>query len=95
MVLELAKRNHLLQIPFVPKRSSKPVNDPNESAFDAVARLTGEADMTPQEARRAAAAILGSLGGRKGGPARAKALSAKERSSIAKKAAQARWNKKG
>lgn len=32
-----------------------------------------------------------SLGGRKGGPARAKKLSAKKRSLIARKAAQARW----
>jgi len=36
---------------------------------------------------------LGRLGGKKGGVARAKKLSAKKRSSIAKKAAQARWQK--
>lgn len=33
-------------------------------------------------------------GGLKGGPARAKKLSAKERKKIAEKAAKARWNKK-
>ena len=41
-----------------------------------------------------AAVALGKLGGAKGGKARAKALSAKRRSAIAKKAAQKRWAKK-
>jgi len=41
-----------------------------------------------------AAVALGKLGGKKGGPARAKKLSAKRRSEIARKAVQARWNKK-
>jgi phage gp16-like protein len=35
------------------------------------------------------------LMGRRGGPARAKALTAKRRSAIAKKAAAARWGKNG
>lgn len=35
----------------------------------------------------------GKLGGLKGGPARAETLSKKRRSEIARKAAQARWNK--
>jgi len=43
--------------------------------------------------KNAAAVALGRLGGVKGGVARATALSAKERSRIAKKAAQARWHK--
>jgi len=38
-----------------------------------------------------AAAVLGRLGGLKGGPARAKKLSPKKRRQIAKKAANARW----
>lgn len=41
-----------------------------------------------------AAVALGRLGGAKGGPARAKALSAKRRKEIAKKAAAKRWAKK-
>lgn len=41
-----------------------------------------------------AAVALGRLGGLKGGKARAKALSAKKRSDIAKKAAKARWGTK-
>lgn len=40
-----------------------------------------------------AAVFLGRLGGLKGGKARAKKLSSKRRSQIAKKAARARWNK--
>ena len=38
-----------------------------------------------------AAAVLGRLGGLKGGPARAKKLSPKKRRQIARKAANARW----
>jgi hypothetical protein len=41
------------------------------------------------------AAALGRLGGLKGGPARAAALSAKRRRAIAKAAALARWNRTG
>jgi hypothetical protein len=79
----------------MPKRSSKPPDDPNVAAFDAVARATGCSGAPPDadELRRQAAAILGSLGGKKGGPARAKALSKARRSAIAKKAAKARWKR--
>ena len=49
-----------------------------------------EPELTPDE-RHAAAVALGRLGGKKGGPARAKKLSKKRRSEIAKKAAEARW----
>ena len=74
----------------MPKRSSKPPDDENVAASEAVARLTrSEAD----ELRSQAAAILGSLGGQKGGPARAKALSKARRSAIAKQAANARWKR--
>lgn len=41
--------------------------------------------------KNAAAVALGRLGGRKGGPARAKKLSSSKRSAIAKLAAKARW----
>ena len=41
-----------------------------------------------------AAAKLGHKGGLKGGPARAKKLTAAQRKQIAKKAAEARWGKK-
>ena len=79
----------------MPKRSSKPHSDPNLAAFDAIARLTGDEGPTDLQAlRRQAAAILGSLGGKRGGPARAAKLSAKRRKEIAKRAAKARWDKK-
>ncbi len=73
----------------MPKRSSKPPDDENLAALDAVARLTGTSKA--DELRSQAAAILGSMGGKKGGPARAKALSKGRRSAIAKAAAKARW----
>ena len=48
-------------------------------------------EITPE--MRAAAAAFGRIGGKIGGPARAKKLSANERSEIAKKAAVTRWKK--
>lgn len=44
-----------------------------------------------KDARQQAAALLGRLGGLKGGKARAKSLSAAKRKAIARKAAKARW----
>jgi hypothetical protein len=46
----------------------------------------------PNAGKNPAAVALGKLGGAKGGRARAKKLSAKTRSKIAKKAAKARWS---
>jgi hypothetical protein len=54
------------------------------------ARSIALAKPTPKT-KNAAAVALGRLGGQKGGPARAKKLSAKRRSEIAKAAAAARW----
>lgn len=75
----------------MPKRSSKPPSDENRAAFDAVARLTGAQEHQPE--KDPAAVSLGRKGGLKGGKARARALTAEERSEIAKAAAAARWNK--
>lgn len=76
----------------MPKRSSKPPADPNRAAHDTVRRLTAGDDPEPTaEERSQIARILGSLGGKKGGRARAAALSPEERSRIARRAAQARW----
>lgn len=72
----------------MPKRSSK---DENEIAFGIVAQVTQEAEEQPE--KNPAAVALGRLGGKKGGPARAKALTATKRKAIAKKAAAARWSK--
>ena len=50
--------------------------------------------MKTSEGKNPAAVALGRKGGLKGGKARAEAMSAKERSAIAKKAAKARWANK-
>ena len=72
----------------MPKRSSKrQPQDVNVLAADIVAEATGDSEKNP------AAVALGRLGGLKGGAARAKKLSKKRRSEIAKRAAQARWRK--
>ena len=83
----------------MPKRSRmSPKEDVNELAFDIVARATDpnapkEPTAAEQAALSMAAALLGSLGGKKGGPARAAKLSAKRRKEIASRAARTRWKK--
>jgi len=84
----------------MPNRSSKKkerLPDPAVVAFGIIQRISGEEPAAPPEAsadgKNPAAVALGKLGGKKGGPARAKALSKKRRSEIAKKAAKARWKK--
>ncbi|HEY5743738.1 MAG TPA: hypothetical protein VIS99_14485 [Terrimicrobiaceae bacterium] len=69
------------------KRSSNK-KDINEKAFSILQRVTGQADE-----KNEAAVALGRLGGLKGGKARAKALTKKQRSEIARLAAIARWKK--
>lgn len=74
---------------------AKRPKDTNALAKSIVDIATGEQqDETTSDAIKSAAAALGRKGGLKGGPARAKALSSKKRSEIAKKAAAARWHKK-
>jgi hypothetical protein len=60
--------------------------DENEAAAAAIHIITGSEENP--------AAILGRAGGLKGGYARAKARTKKERSESARKAARARWGKK-
>lgn len=74
----------------MPKQSS---NDLNGRAFNLVAQVTGETDPEPvrSDGKNPAAVALGRMGGKKGGPARAAALSPERRSEIASKAAKARW----
>ena len=78
----------------MPKRSSKN-EDEVQAAFRIVAQVTGqEPEAEPKPAKRKknpAAVALGRLGGKKGGAARAKALTPEQRSEIAKKAAAKRW----
>lgn len=78
----------------MPKRSSKKrPSDTNKRAFDIVRESVGEAPEPEDDGKNPAAVALGRLGGLKGGVARAKKLSKKRRSEIAKKAANARWSK--
>ena len=79
----------------MPDRSRKRPRDTNllaKSIVDAATSEDAPEEDTRDEISKAAAA-LGRLGGLKGGPARKKALSAKRRSEIAKKAAKARWKR--
>jgi len=56
-------------------------------AFVVVQKVIGKQTLK----KNPAAVALGKLGGRKGGPARAKLLSSTRRSEIARLAAQQRW----
>jgi len=76
----------------MPKRSSK-TEDVNEAAFRILAEATSQGQEPERDAVSAAAAALGRRGGLKGGPARAKTLSAAKRKAIAKKGALARWRR--
>ncbi len=92
----------------MPKRSSKNRRDINEIAAGIVGQIADESTADPEEeaveedpspeltpdGKNPAAVALGKLGGKKGGPARAKKLTKEQRSEIAKKAAQARWSKR-
>ena len=70
--------------------------DANETAFRVLQEATGKAKRTqpPGEGEKDPEAVArGSRGGKKGGPARAAKLTPEERSEIARKAAEARWDK--
>lgn len=67
--------------------------DMNQKAKTILDIITGEIQ-EPEITKNPAAVALGRLGGLKGGKARAKSLTPKKRSAIAKKAAKARWDKK-
>lgn len=76
----------------MPKRP----RDPNLLARSVVESLIGETmegKPLPEDKRNPAAVALSKLGASKGGKARAKALSARKRRMIAKKAALTRWRR--
>lgn len=80
----------------MPTRSSKPHRDANQVAKHILDQITGDVpkdEPPPVPVKNPAAVALGSLGGKKGGAARAKALTPEKRSEIAKKAAAGRWKK--
>ncbi|MBL7209083.1 MAG: hypothetical protein ISS52_03205 [Dehalococcoidia bacterium] len=74
----------------MPKRSSK---EETPKDINELAAFIAEATTTEPRGKNVAAVFLGRLGGKKGGIARANKLSAKQRSEIARKAAQTRWKK--
>ncbi len=83
----------VVRLPPMPTRSSKP-RDANQMAKHILDQLTGDApkaEPPAAPAKNPAAVALGALGGKKGGAARAKALTPAQRSEIAKKAAAGRW----
>lgn len=72
----------------MPTRSSKSHRDANQAAKHILDQVTGDAPREePPPVKNAAAVALGKLGGKKGGAARALALTPEQRSEIAKKAA--------
>jgi hypothetical protein len=73
-------------------KTPKRPRDPNQLAKLIADIATGEVEERKPDAEKNPAAVaLGRKGGLKGGKARAKSLTAEERSAIAKKAAKARW----
>ena len=77
----------------MPDRSRKRPRDLNQLAKSIVDEATGQTEPLPEDTRDPLAVELGRRGGKKGGPARAKKLTAEQRSDIARKAAAARWSK--
>ena len=83
----------------MPKRSSiKGPGDINRLAKSIMGLATGNPimeDISPiaDKTKNPAAVALGRLGGKKGGKARAAALTPERRKEIAKKAAEKRWSK--
>lgn len=78
----------------MPKRSSKRPRDLNQLAARLVGEATGDtpkAEPEPERKKDPAAVELGRRGGLKGGKARAKKLTAEQRSESARKAAATRW----
>lgn len=80
---------------FMPKRSSKKRMDTNLLAKSIVDETTTEKllQKAVEDGKNPAAVMLGRLGGLKGGKARARKLSAEQRSKIAREAAKTRWQK--
>lgn len=75
------------------KKKKRP-RDTNQLAKHIVDLATGQAEERHESPDKDPAAVeLGRKGGLKGGKARAKNLSSKRRSEIARKAARARWHK--
>ena len=81
-------------MPRGPKGEKRPA-DVIGAAVMVMKIATGEIEESapPLEPKNPAAVAAGRLGGAKGGPARAKKLSPRQRSMAARKAAKARWGR--
>jgi hypothetical protein len=79
----------------MPTRASKTgkKRDFTQIAKAIIDKVTGDAPPDPPDTRNPHAVALSKLGASKGGKARAKSLSARQRKEIAKKAASTRWQK--
>ncbi len=79
----------------MPERSRKKSSDMNLLAKSIVDETTTEKllQKAVKDGKNPAAVMLGRLGGLKGGKARARKLSAEQRSKIAREAAKTRWQK--
>lgn len=75
-------------------KQPKDINQLAKSIVDTATNTEPPKPLTDDELIKAAASALGRKGGLVGGKARAKALTPKRRSEIAKKAAAARWGTK-
>jgi hypothetical protein len=71
----------------------RPPKDANQLARYIIEVTTGETEKLEPPMKNPHAQALSALGASKGGKARAAKLSGRKKSSIAKKAAQARWGK--
>lgn len=72
-------------------RSRKKPKDPNVLAYQIVRQSTEQEEVPKRSPISEYLAEIGRKGGLKGGKARAKSLSVRKRTEIAKKAAKARW----
>ena len=78
-------------MPKGPKGEKRPA-DVIGAAVKVMKIATGEIeDENPDDGKNPAAVMLGRLGGRKGGPARARKMTPEERRESARRAALARW----
>lgn len=76
-------------------RPKKLPRDTNQRAHEIARLLTGEATLESEPEKSSVSpylADIGRKGGLKGGKVRARRLSAKRKSEIARKAAKSRWN---
>ncbi len=77
-----------------PRKLPRDINSRAAAIVALSTRQAVEEATAPAGNKNPAAVALGKLGGLKGGKARAKALTPKKRSEIARLAAAARWKKK-